>query len=193
MDVVGAAVGLIALAPLLALIALAIKLDDDGPIFFRQTRVGFQGRSFRIMKFRSMKSGNGTSGSLITASGDTRITRLGRWLRRWKLDELPQLVNVLRGEMSLVGPRPEVPYYVARYGARERAVLELVPGITDPASVAYRDEERMLDSFPDPEQAYLKVVMPEKIRLNLEYAERCTVFSDIIILMKTVASVGRGA
>lgn len=178
--------GLIALAPLFALIALAIKLEDHGPILFRQRRVGRFGRTFGMLKFRTMTAGTGSRGPLITVAGDPRVTRTGRFLRGTKLDELPQLFNVLRGDMSLVGPRPEVEKYVELYNPDQRRVLELVPGITDPASIAYRREEDLLAGFADPERAYVEKIMPEKIRLNLEYAASGNMVSDLVVIWRTL-------
>lgn len=178
--------GLVALAPLFALIALAIKLEDRGPVLFRQRRVGRFGRTFGMLKFRTMTTGAEPRGPLITVAGDPRVTRTGRFLRGTKLDELPQLFNVLVGDMSLVGPRPEVEKYVELYNPDQRRVLELVPGITDPASIAYRREEYLLAGFSDPERAYVEKVMPEKIRLNLEYAASGNMVSDLVVIWRTL-------
>ncbi|MBW6394564.1 sugar transferase [Thermus sp. SYSU G05001] len=177
--------GLLLLAPLFLLIALLIKLDDGGPVFFRQERVGYRGRRFRIWKFRTMRVDAEQQGSL-TVGDDPRITRAGRWLRKFKLDELPQLINVILGEMSLVGPRPEVPKYVALYGEAELPVLDLVPGITDPASIAFRNESEMLGRAPDPETMYVESIMREKIRINLEYAGKATVWTDFLVILRTL-------
>lgn len=168
---------------------MLIKLDDKGPVFFRQERVGYKGRPFRIWKFRTMVVDAEKIGKPLTVGRDPRITRVGYWLRKFKLDELPQLFNVLVGEMSLVGPRPEVPKYVALYTPEQRKVLDLVPGITDPASIKYRDESEILGRSPDPDRTYLEEIMPEKIRLNLEYAAHATVWSDFIIVLKTLFRV----
>jgi len=181
--------GLLVLWPLFLLVALLIKLDDGGPVFFRQERVGYKGRLFRIWKFRTMVVDAEKIGKPLTVGRDPRITRVGYWLRKFKLDELPQLFNVLAGEMSLVGPRPEVPKYVALYTPGQRRVLDLVPGITDPASIKYRDESEILARSPDPERTYVEEIMPEKIRLNLEYAERATVWSDFIVILCTLLRV----
>lgn len=179
--------GLAVLSPLFLLIALLVKLEDRGPVFFRQERVGHRGRSFRIWKFRTMVVDADRMGRPLTVGRDPRITRVGYWLRKFKLDELPQLINVVRGEMSLVGPRPEVPRYVALYTLEQRKVLELVPGITDPASIRYRNESEVLARSPDPERTYIEEVMPEKIRLNLEYARRATLWSDFVVIVRTLA------
>ena len=186
-DVTAAGFGLLLCLPLFAGIALTILLTDGPPVFFRQERVGRGGQTFRLWKFRTMRAGS--SGRQITVGADSRITPIGAFLRRHKLDELPQLLNVLRGDMSLVGPRPEVPAYVSRYSPAQRRVLAYAPGVTDPASLAYRDEASLLASVPDPERYYVEVVMPEKIRLNLEYAEKATLLSDIRIIARTVGAL----
>ena len=187
LDVVASAAGLLLLAPVLAAVALVVR--RDGPVLFRQERVGRGGRTFRIWKFRTMVPGAEARGAALTVGGDPRITRVGAWLRRTKLDELPQLLNVLRGEMTLVGPRPEVPRYVALYTPEQRRVLELVPGITDPASVRYRDEAGELALAADPQRHYIDVVLPDKIRLNLAYAARATIASDLRILLATLGAL----
>jgi lipopolysaccharide/colanic/teichoic acid biosynthesis glycosyltransferase len=188
-DTLAAAVGLVVLSPLFLVIALAVSLGDGGPVFFRQARVGRGGRQFRMWKFRTMVPDAERRGRQITVGDDPRITPVGRLLRKAKLDELPQLFNVLTGEMSLVGPRPEVPRYTALYAPDERPVLELVPGITDPASIRYRDEGALLATASDPERAYTERIMREKIRLNLEYASRATRWTDLMIVLRTVARV----
>jgi lipopolysaccharide/colanic/teichoic acid biosynthesis glycosyltransferase len=192
-DLVCAIPGTALLLPVFLLLALAIKLEGRGPVFFRQDRVGRGGRLFRIWKFRTMVVGAERFGGPLTVGDDHRITRVGRWLRRFKLDELPQLFNVGRGEMSLVGPRPEVPKYVSLYTTTQRKVLELTPGITDPASVAFREESNLLAKASDPERAYVSVIMPAKIQLNLEYAARATVWRDFVVVLQTLwAMVGTG-
>lgn len=188
-DLLAAGFGLALLAPLCLATALAILLHDGGPVFFRQERIGRDGRPFLLWKFRTMR--RVASGQLLTVAGDPRITRLGRFLRLTKLDELPQLWNVLRGEMSLVGPRPEVRQYVERYSSDQRRVLDLTPGITDPASLTYSDEESVLGSFADPELAYMERILPDKIRLNLDYAAQATVLSDVMLISRTIAIVLR--
>jgi lipopolysaccharide/colanic/teichoic acid biosynthesis glycosyltransferase len=184
-DLAATMTGLFIIWPVLVVIAFAVKVDG-GPAFFRQERVGRGGRRFRIWKFRTMVPNAERLGPQLTADGDARITRLGGWLRKTKFDELPQLFNVLAGEMSLVGPRPEVPRYVALYSGEQRRVLGLLPGITDPASIAYRDEARLLASAVDPERLYVEQIMPEKIRLNLEYARRATIVTNIRIVLVTI-------
>ena len=185
LDVAASAAGLVVLSPLLLAIAVAVK-RDGGPALFRQQRVGHRGRPFGMWKFRTMVPHAERLGPQLTAAGDPRITPLGRWLRRTKLDELPQLLNVLLGDMSLVGPRPEVPCYVARYDPDQRRVLALVPGITDPASVRYRDEGALLAGAPDPERLYVERIMPDKIRRNLAYAATATLWSDVGVVLRTL-------
>ena len=191
-DLIAAAAGLLLLSPLLLIVALAVKLDSPGPVFFRQVRVGRHGREFRIHKFRTMRQavGGEASAPQITVGADPRITRVGALLRRTKLDELAQLIDVLRGEMSLVGPRPEVPRYVAQYPDRFRErVLSVRPGITDPASLAFRDEGALLARAGDPERAYVDVVLPAKLELSVRYIERASFASDLRLIAATVRSL----
>lgn len=180
-----AGVGVLLLSPLFLAIAVAIRLDSPGPVFFRQVRVGRGGKRFRICKFRSMRTDAESVGGLLTVAGDPRVTRVGALLRRAKLDELPQLFNVVAGDMSLVGPRPEVPRYVDRYDARQRRVLDVRPGITDPASIAYRRENDLLNAASDPEATYLREIMPAKLEMNLAYLERRSLRTDLGIILKT--------
>lgn len=189
-DVLGAGAGLLALAPLFVLLALLIKLDSAGPVFYRQWRVGLHGRHFRIFKFRTMTVQQAAGAAEITVAGDSRITRTGTWLRRWKLDELPQLIDVLRGTMSLVGPRPEVPRYVEHYPAawRER-LLSVRPGITDFASVRYRNENELLALAENPEREYIEVVLPAKLRYALHYVDNPSLASDLRVLGLTLSTV----
>ena len=176
-------------SPVLAAIAVAVKLEDGGPVFYRQIRVGRAGIRFKIWKFRTMVRDADRDGPPLTVGADSRITRTGAWLRKLKLDELPQLLNVLAGEMSLVGPRPEVPEFVAHYDSQQRVVLDYVPGITDPASIAYVDENDLLAAAKDPRETYLRDVMPRKIAINLEYASDATVVSDALVILRTVLKV----
>ena len=185
--------GLIVLLPFFVLIALWIKLDSKGPVFYRQERVGRYGETFKIYKFRTMVENADKIGGAITIGNDPRITKVGRFLRKYKIDELPQLINVLKGEMSLVGPRPEVIKYVNLYTSEQKEVLNLMPGITDPASIKYRNENILLaasrDTYEasyDPEQVYIQEIMPDKIRINLEYASRATIFTDFKVVVKTI-------
>lgn len=190
-DTVAAAAGLVVVAPLLAFIAIAIVLDSPGPPWFLQTRVGRNGRPFRIIKLRTMRNDAADRGGPLTVAGDPRVTRLGSILRAAKLDELPQLINVLRGEMALVGPRPEVPEYVDAYDVRQRRVLAVRPGITDPASLRYRDESAVLAAADDPEWAYRTRVLPDKLEMNLDYLERRTLCSDVGVILTTIGYLVR--
>jgi len=185
-DLVGAGLGVVLLAPLLALLALLVKAEDGGPVLFKQERVGYRGRRFRIWKFRTMVPDAERRGLPLTVGRDPRVTRIGAWMRRQKLDELPQLFNVLFGDMSLVGPRPDVPLYVDLYRAPERRVLELVPGMTDEASLRYLGESAMLAASPEPERHYLTEIAPEKIRISLAYAAHATVWSDLGVILATL-------
>lgn len=191
LDLICVIPGIIVLAPLFLLIAVWIKLDSGGPVFFRQVRVGLGGEPFNILKFRTMVVDAERLGKQLTVGQDPRITAAGHWLRRYKLDELPQLFNVLVGEMSLVGPRPEVPRYVEHYDQEQRRVLELRPGITDPASIQYCDESNLLAGTDDPERYYIEFLMPEKIRINLEYAKNSTLLSDIATILRTFGIFGK--
>jgi lipopolysaccharide/colanic/teichoic acid biosynthesis glycosyltransferase len=185
-DVAVSLAALAFLSPLLALIALAVKLTSSGPIFYRGPRVGRLGADFSILKFRTMRSG--AAGPSITRAADPRVTPVGRFLRRWKLDELPQFVNVLRGEMSLVGPRPEAPEYVLLYSAEERNVLRVRPGITSPASLRYRDEESLLTG-EEWRDEYVNRIMRDKLRIDIEWLGRRTFVSDLRLLARTAASL----
>lgn len=185
-DIVFSVFGLLLLAPLLAVVALAIKLGDGGAVIFSQVRVGYQGQRFRILKFRTMKMDGEGRGPQFTVQGDSRITPLGRFLRKSKIDELPQLWNVAKGEMSFVGPRPEVPEYVERYSEEQKAVLRHVPGITGLATLEFRNEERWLAEADNPEQLYINECIPRKIKLNLEYAETATLWTDFKLIVLTL-------
>ncbi|WP_226344415.1 sugar transferase [Agilicoccus flavus] len=188
-DVVLASAGLVVGAPLLGAIAAAVRLDSGAPVLFRQERVGRGGRTFEILKFRSMRSAP-PGGPLVSATGDARVTCVGAVLRSTKLDELPQLVNVVRGDMSLVGPRPEVPRYVALWPQQDRdVILSVRPGITDPASIAGLDEGDELAGQADPERYYVDVILPRKAALYVEYVRGRTWSSDVRILGRTVLAV----
>lgn len=186
-DVVAASLGLLVLSPLFLVVAAAVAGTSRGPVFFRQERVGKDGRPFRILKFRTMRHDAELVGGQLTVGGDARVTRVGGVLRATKIDELPQLLNVVRGEMALVGPRPEVPRYVALYNAEQRRVLRVRPGITDPASIHYRNESAHLAAASDPETAYVREVMPHKLALNLAYLEGRTLASDVGVILATLA------
>lgn len=189
-DIAASASGLLLLSPVFVVLALLIKLESKGPVFFRQVRVGRRGVPFRIFKFRTMNALSAADSLELTVAGDSRITRVGAWLRRYKLDELPQLLDVLRGTMSLVGPRPEVPQYVERYPPqwRER-ILSVRPGITDFASVHYRDENALLARSSDPEREYMDVILPSKLRYALHYVDNATVAADLRVLGHTLRTV----
>ena len=175
------------LTPIFVLAALWIKIDSRGPIFFRQERVGFQGVPFRIHKFRTMILDAEKIGKQITVGADSRITAVGNFLRKYKLDELPQLIDVLVGDMSLVGPRPEVPKYIDCYSDDEKHdVLSIKPGITDNASIEFRDESELLASSKDPEATYINEVLPKKIALYRKYVKERSFFGDVVIIFKTI-------
>jgi lipopolysaccharide/colanic/teichoic acid biosynthesis glycosyltransferase len=184
-DNVFSLLGLCVLSPLFLLIAAMVKFQDGGPVLFVQERIGWKGRPFRMFKFRTMIVNAG--GRDLTVGEDSRITAIGRVLRKFKLDEFPQLWNVLRGEMSFVGPRPEIVKYVSLYTEAQRKVLGLRPGITDPASFAFFDESELLGRAADPERFYREQLMAEKIRINLEYAARANYGTDILLIVATVA------
>lgn len=187
LDCISAATGLFVLLPLFTLVAVCIKLSSRGPVFYRQMRVGKDGHPFDIVKFRSMNSVSSEMSPGITVSGDKRITRVGRFLRRYKMDELPQLWNVLRGDMSLVGPRPELPKYVETYPPEQRLVLCVRPGITDPASLLYRHEEEILSRCEDPERVYRMEILPDKLAQNLGYIRNISFRTDLRIILATVS------
>lgn len=191
-DIVFSIPGLILLSPFFVILAVLIKIDSPGPVFYRQKRAGKNGYIFEIYKFRTMILDADKTGALLTLAGDSRITSVGHWIRKYKLDELPQLINVLKGEMSLVGPRPEVLKYVQLYTPQQRTVLQLVPGITDPASIRYRNENEILATLisekvsNDSEHIYIHEIIPEKIRINLEYAANRTLWSDFKVILATI-------
>lgn len=191
LDVVAAAGALAVLGLPLLLLALAVRVTSPGPALFRQERVGRGGRRFRIWKLRTMIDGASARGPAVTSSGDPRVTPLGRLLRRSKLDELPQLVNVLLGDMSLVGPRPEVPRYVAAYRPEDLVVLSVRPGITDPASLVFRDEERVLARFADRERAYVEEILPRKLALARAWVREQSLAVDLGLILRTLVAVVR--
>jgi lipopolysaccharide/colanic/teichoic acid biosynthesis glycosyltransferase len=188
-DLVTASGALVLFSPLFAAIAAAIKLDDGGPVFFRQVRVGRQGGHFRIWKFRTMVADAERRGRQLTTSVDPRVTRVGRWLRRSKLDEIPQFINVVTGDMSLVGPRPEVPRYVELSDPDALRILELVPGIFHAAWLEFPNEADLLARADDPECYYLRKLLPEKYRINLEYAATTNVLRDIGLILRTLCAI----
>ena len=184
-DIIASSIGLLVLSPLFLILAIWIKLDSKGPVFYRQVRVGLHNKDFRIFKFRSMRVGS-DKGSLVTIGGrDPRITRSGYIIRKLKLDELPQLINVFVGDMSLVGPRPEVRHYVNYWTPEQMRVLDVRPGITDPASIKFRNENELMEQAEDPEDYYINVIMQEKLKLYLDYVEHHSFWGDIGLIFKT--------
>jgi lipopolysaccharide/colanic/teichoic acid biosynthesis glycosyltransferase len=190
-DLLVAAIGLVLTAPVTVLCAGAIKLGSRGPILYRATRVGKDGDAFTMHKFRTMTNVPEGGGSRITARGDARVTRMGRVLRASKLDELPQLWDVLRGDMSLVGPRPEDPHYVALYDEEQRRVLSVRPGVTGPTAIAFRHEEQLLAAADDPEHVYIHQVLPAKLAIDLDYVDHRSFLGDVAILLRTLTAVFR--
>jgi lipopolysaccharide/colanic/teichoic acid biosynthesis glycosyltransferase len=190
-DIVAAAAGLIVLCPLFAIIAVLIKWDSDGPVFFRQSRIGRHFRPFFIYKFRTMLSDAPAIGPLLTVGDDPRITRVGRWLRRTKLDELPQVINILTGDMSFVGPRPEVERYVRLFRTEYAEILQVRPGITDLASLKYRAESTLLARSPKPEEEYVTRILPDKLRLGQQYVRELSLGRDVMLIARTLAAVVR--
>lgn len=185
-DIVCSGLGLIILSPFLLFVAIRIKMGSDGPVFFKQIRVGEKGKEFKILKFRTMVVDAEKLGRQITVGNDNRITKIGAFLRKYKIDELPQLINVFKGDMSLVGPRPEVPRYVNMYTEEQRKVLDVKPGITDLASIRYRDENELLGQAENPDEFYINTIMPDKLALNVEYINKSNIFLDIYIILKTI-------
>ena len=186
-----AAIALVVLSPLLLIVALLVRVTSPGAVFFRQERIGRDFRPFRIFKFRSMVQNAPQKGSLVTFGADPRITRVGSFLRASKIDELPQLINVLVGEMSIVGPRPEVRKYVEMFRDDYAEVLRVRPGITDPASIKYRNEAEILGRSQDAERDYLERILPDKIHMGKEYAKNSSLWLDFLIILRTVHVVGR--
>lgn len=190
-DIVVSATAILLLSPVLLVLVLLVKLSSPGGAFFRQTRVGRAGRSFQLLKFRSMRPGSEAQGQITVGGRDPRITGIGYFLRKSKLDELPQLLNVLKGDMSIVGPRPEVPKYVALYTPEQRAVLNVRPGITSAASIAYMDENELLGRSADPERTYVEEVMPAKLALDLDYVRNGGALKDLGIILRTFLGLFR--
>ena len=189
-DILASFVGFVLLSLIFLMTALLIKFDSPGPVFYRSQRVGKGGKLFILYKFRSMIKDADRCGPGITSAADERITPIGRMLRRTKIDELPQLINVLKGDMSIVGPRPEDPRYVSQYTPEQRQVLSVRPGITSPASLAYRNEERLLTGT-DWEKTYITKILPEKIKIDLAYLSKQTFLSDICLIIQTILSMLR--
>lgn len=186
-----ALVALIVLTPLLMVIALAVKVTSHGPVIFRQERVGLHGRPFEILKFRTMVQGADRLAENVSPEGDPRITRIGRWLRERYLDELPQLLNVLKGDMSLVGPRPETPEYVALYTADERSVLTVRPGLAGPSTLGHMDEARRLAMAADPAQYYRTVLLHERVQMDIHYLAHKSLSYDVRLLFKQAVAIAR--
>src|SRR5438876_4012784 len=191
LDVIYSVMLLVATLPLMTIVAVLIKSTSPGPVLYRQRRLGKNGAQFQLLKFRTMHHGRRALGLGLTRHGDPRVTRVGRFLRKWKLDELPQLFNVLRGEMSLVGPRPDLPKYFQGLRAEQRLVLTLSPGITGAASLRFRNEEMLLPEVTSEqlESFYVNTLLPQKIELELEYARGASMFSDATMLLRTAAAV----
>jgi len=188
LDIVASGAGLIILSPLFLILGVLVKLQDGGPVLYSSQRVGRGGKLFSIYKFRSMVQGADRMGGGLTVRGDARVTRVGRLLRNYKLDELPQLLNVFKGDMSLVGARPENPAYVARYTPEQREILNYRPGITSPASLRYRNEEEMLGGG-DTDALYVGKILPEKLAMDLAYLRTRTVVSDVIVILRTIGGI----
>ena len=190
-DVVASGIGLILLSPLFVILAIWIKCDSTGPVFYRQIRVGRNNRDFQLLKFRSMRGGSDKKGLITVGVRDQRITRSGYYIRKYKLDEFPQLINVLKGDMSLVGPRPEVRKYVDMYTTEQRRVLAVRPGITDYASIVYMDENRLLGQSSNPDKTYVEDIMPAKIELNMRYINHPTLFEYFKLIFLTIFKIAR--
>ena len=188
-DIVASGIGLILLSPLFVILAIWIKCDSIGPVFYKQVRVGRNNMDFQLFKFRSMRVGSDKKGLITVGGHDPRITRSGYYIRKYKLDEFPQLINVFKGDMSLVGPRPEVRKYVDMYTEEQMHVLDVGPGITDLASIRYRNENELLERVNDPDKYYVEVIMPDKLRINLEYVARHSFTFDIRLIFQTFRAI----
>ena len=188
-DIIFSLIGLILLLPLLLIIAIIIKLESKGSVFYKQVRVGKNNADFKIFKFRTMFTGSDKKGLLTVGNKDPRVTKVGYFLRKYKLDELPQLINVLQGNMSFVGPRPEVRYYVNHYSESDLEILSVKPGITDYASIYFRNEVEILKNADNPEQLYINDILPKKIALNKKYIAQNNIGTDIKIILKTISTI----
>ena len=188
-DIVFSFAGLILLSPVLIVIAILIRFDSKGPVLYKQTRVGRNNKDFKLLKFRTMNPDSDSKGLLTVGGRDPRITKTGYYLRKFKLDEFPQLINVLYGEMSFVGPRPEVRKYVDLYTEDQKRVLNVSPGITDVASIKYKNENELLEKAEDPEKYYIEKIKPDKIKLNLEYINERSFFKDFKVILRTLSAV----
>jgi lipopolysaccharide/colanic/teichoic acid biosynthesis glycosyltransferase len=188
-DIIASGVGLFCLSPLFILLAIWIKTDSKGPVFYRQARVGRGNKDFKLFKFRSMRPNSDKLGLITIGGRDPRVTRSGYYLRKYKLDELPQLINVFVGDMSLVGPRPEVRKYVNMYTPEQLKVLDVRPGITSLASIRYRNENEILAAAEDPDRAYIERVMPDKLAIDLEYVTHASLWNDIKLIFNTFKAI----
>lgn len=188
-DIFASGLGLVCLSPLFAILAVWIKLDSRGPVFYRQVRVGKDNKNFRLFKFRSMRPDADKLGLITVGGHDPRVTRSGYYIRKYKLDEFPQLINVFKGDMSLVGPLPEVRKYVDMYTPEQMRVLEVRPGITSLASIRYRNENEILAASDDPDKTYIEQVMPDKLAIDLEYVDRATLWNDIKLIFSTFKEI----
>ena len=188
-DIVASGIGLILLSPLFIILTIWIKCDSIGPVFYKQVRVGRNNMDFQLFKFRSMRVGSDKKGLITVGGHDPRITRSGYYIRKYKLDEFPQLINVFKGDMSLVGPRPEVRKYVDMYTEEQMHVLDVRPGITDLASIRYRNENELLERVNDPDKYYVEVIMPDKLLINLEYVARHSFTFDIRLIFQTFRAI----
>ncbi len=188
-DIVCSGLGLMLLSPLFIVLAIWIKLDSKGPVFYKQIRAGRHNKDFTLYKFRSMRMGSDKKGLITIGGRDPRVTKSGYYIRKYKLDELPQLINVFLGEMSLVGPRPEVRHYVNLYNDEQLIVLSIRPGITDMASIRYKNENELLESVDNPEQYYREVIMQDKLRINMEYIENASLWFDIKLILSTLIEI----
>lgn len=188
-DIISSGIGLIMLSPIFLFLAIWIKVDSQGPIFYKQVRVGKKGKDFKIFKFRSMRQGSDKQGLITVGGRDPRVTNSGYYIRKYKLDEFPQLINVFVGDMSVVGPRPEVRKYVDLYNEEQLRVLTVRPGITDIASIKYRNENELLEKAEDPDKTYIEEIMPDKLKYNLEYIDNASFIYDIKLIFETFKAI----
>lgn len=188
-DIVASGIGLIILSPLFVVLAVWIKTDSKGPVFYRQIRVGKDNKDFRLFKFRSMRPDSDKLGLITVGGHDPRVTRSGYYIRKYKLDELPQLINVFKGDMSFVGPRPEVRKYVDLYTIDQLRVLSVRPGITSLASIRYRNENEILASAKNPDKCYIECILPDKLKIDLEYVDKASLFNDLKIIFSTFSEI----
>lgn len=188
-DIISSIIGLVVLSPIFLVLAFWIKFDSKGPVFYRQIRVGKKGEDFKIFKFRSMRQGSDKKGLITVGGRDPRVTKSGFYIRKYKLDEFPQLINVLIGDMSIVGPRPEVRKYVNLYTVDQLKVLSVKPGITDIASIKYRNENEILENAQDPDKMYVEVIMPDKLKYNLEYINKQSIIYDLKLIFLTIKEI----